>query len=216
MSGPGLLARVKQTYAGLTTYSDNATIDIEQALPGVSTTLKASHSFSTKFTRPRQFKFDFREGEGDRYVIWASGDSFFTWWKSTSVTEEYPKGEGATAFATAQLPTAGGALMVSPLLFAEAGLVGPLTGLETPEFAGAETLDGRETYKIKDDVRLNHWSDATRPTTVWIDAESFLVRKVLEERPSNTDLTDTITTIINPQTNPTIPANEYRFTPPKT
>ena len=215
MSGPGLLARVKTAYAALTSYADTATISTEQALPGVSDTLKASHSFSTKFTGPRQFKFDFRGGEGDRYVIWSSGDSFFTWWKSTGVTEEYPKGQGATAFATAQQPTSGGALMIAPLLFQDAGLVGPLSSMESPEFVGEEMLDGRATYKIRDDVRLNHWSAGTRPTTVWIDAETLLVRKVVEEKPSDTDLTDVIITTIKPEANPQIPSSDYTFTPPK-
>ncbi len=216
MTGASLLQRVQQTYAGLKTYSDTATIATAMALPGNPDLLRGSHTFSTKYTAPRQFKFDFRGGEGDRLVIWSSGGPFSTWWKATGVTEEYPQGEGATAFATAQTPTSGGALMIPTLLFPGAALEGPLANIKDPELLDPETLDGRQMYRIKADVRVNHWSEGTRPTTVWIDAETLLVRKVLEERPSTTDLTDTITTTITPQANIDIPATEYQFTAPKT
>lgn len=214
MTGPQVLARVQEVYSQLKTYSDSGTIVTEDGLPGTSTITKETHSFTTRFTGPRQFKFDFRKDGGDRYVIWGEGESFFTWWKSTGVTEEYPRGEGATAFAVSTLPTVGGALVISPLLFPTAGLQGPLSAFDAPKFLAIEDLGGRKMYKIRGDVRLNHWGTGVRPTTVWVDAQTFLIRRIVEDTATNSSVKGVTTTTLTPVANPAIPAAEYKFTPP--
>jgi hypothetical protein len=65
-------------------------------------------------------------------------------------------------------PTQGAALLIPPLLFQAAGLKGPLVDLQAPRYLGIEEIGGRRQYKLTADVRLNHWSEVTRPTMVWI------------------------------------------------
>lgn len=214
-----LLAQTRAAYAALNTYADSGVVVVEYKPPGAPALIER-HAFTTRFRAPRQFYFDFRKDSsagGERFVIWCPGDDFNSWWSTTGVHETYPKGEGATAFAVGALPTAGSVLLIPPLLFQPAKLQGPVIDMTGSRYVGVEDVVGRRSHKLTADVRLNHWSETTRPTTVWIDAETLLIHKVLEDAPSGVGAgtLDRVTTTFDPKPNPKLDDAQFCFAPPK-
>lgn len=213
-----LLAQMRAAYAGLSAYADSGTVLVEEQPLGAPMIVER-HSFETRYAAPRRFYLDFRKGEGagdERFVIWCEGETFSSWWSATQATEHYRRGEGANAFAVGTLPTSGAALLIPPLLFQQAKLQGPLIDMSAPGYAGSEMLAGRLHHKLTAMVRLNHWSDAARPTTVWLDTETLLVRKVLEETPTGmgSGVVQRVTTTFEPRADPALDDAGFRFTPP--
>jgi hypothetical protein len=161
---------------------------------------------------------DFREGK-ERLVIWSDGGDFQSWWSATGVHQTYPRGTGATAFGTASFPTKGAVLLVPPLLFSQAGLQGPLVALKVPRLAGTEDMDGHRVHKLVGEVALTYRTGLgghARPTTVWIDAQSLLVRKIVEDTPAGSPQgsVDRVTTTFKPQANPPLADSLFRFAVP--
>lgn len=221
-SAEQLLSQTRANYAVLESYADSGTVfteykDVQGPL------IAERHSFTTRYRAPRQFLLDFNEDKqagGDRFVIWSDGGDFNTWWLTTDVHERYPKGQGSYAFAQAALPTKGSSAQTPPLLFANAGLHGPLSDLARPKLVGMEELAGKPCHKLIGEVGLAYGTGAvtnTRPTTVWIDAETLLVRKIVEDAVtgSPTGSVDRITTSFEPLANPELDDAQFRFTPPK-
>lgn len=209
-----VVAKMKAAYAGLKSYSDSGSVLTEDKPIG-STMITEKHSFTTRFAAPKKFRFDFRKQGGERFVVWSPGETFNSWWSATGVAEAYAQGQGVNAFAMAELPTVGSALMIPALLFQAAQLEGPLVGLEGVKLAGSEQVGGRATYKLTATVKLNHWGGQSRPTTVWVDAETFMVRKVVEDTPTGMGgATSRMTTTIDPKPNAATTAADFTFKPP--
>jgi outer membrane lipoprotein-sorting protein len=217
-----VLERSRAKYAALKTYSDTGTVTTEYLGPGDSgSPLVERHTFNTFYRAPRQFFFEFamdpKVGE-ERVVVWSDGTDFNSWWSATKVHDTYPKGQGANAFALAAFPSKNSITQISPLLFAQAGLHGPLTDLKVLRSDQTENVNGHRCYKVVGEVGLSYGTGAVtnlRPTTVWIDAESLLVRKILEDTPKNASGTDRTTTEFEPKADPQIEDSHFKFTPPK-
>ena len=216
---PDVFAKSKALYAGLKTYTDTGSVDYEFG-PAKSPS-REHHTFKTFYRAPREFLFDFvKQQNSDRFVIWGDAEAFHTWWQSTGIQELYPKGQGAGAFAAAATPTSHAVMMLAPLLFAQAGLAGTLTELGDIKPAGTETVNGRQCQKLvgvaKSVYAATGHETNIRPTTVWIDAETLLVRKVFEDSPQGTPASDVLrfTTTFEPRANPALDDALFRFTPP--
>jgi len=217
-----VLKRSRSAYAALRSYADTGEMTTDDLPPG-ATPIVAHHTFTTYYRAPRQFLFDFKKDSkagGELFVVWSDGGDFNTWWSATRVHETYPKGRGAVAFAMAALPTSGSALRIPPLLFAKAGLQGPVANLKEARLVGTEEVGGFSCQKLMGDViqtyaQTGH-AGAPRPTTVWIDTQSLLIRKIFEDTPK--DATpgshSRITTIIQPRTNPDLDDATFRFAVP--
>lgn len=217
-----LLAQSRANYAALKSYADIGTVFTEYK--GVDGPLIAErHTFTTRYRPPRQFLLDFKEDAqagGDRFVIWSDGGDFNTWWLTTGVHERYPQGQGAYAFAQAVLPTKGSSAQTPPLLFSGAGLHGPLADLARPKLAGMEELAGKRCHKLIGEVGLAYGTGTVtnvRPTTIWIDVETLLVRKIVEDNAAGSPAgdVDRITTTFEPLANPKLDDAQFRFVPPK-
>ena len=79
--------------------------------------------FSTYYRAPRLFFFDFtKHKNADRFVVWSDEEAFHSWWQTTGVENTFPKGQGASAFVTAAMPTKNAITQTAPLLFSQAGL----------------------------------------------------------------------------------------------
>ena len=78
-------------------------------------------------------------------------------------------------------------------------------------------IAGRPHHKLVAAVRQNHWSDVRRETSVWIDRDTYLVRKVLEDTPNGLGSgdVDRITTTIEPQIAPPLSESAFEFSPPR-
>jgi outer membrane lipoprotein-sorting protein len=216
-----ILERARATYAALQSYADTGVTMTEYQSPGAPAIVER-HSFSTLYKSPRQYLFDFQKDPkagAERFVLWGDGEDFHTWWSATRVHDIYSRGRGATGFALGSLPTKGTVLLVSPLLFPQAGLHGSIADLTVSGGAEIEDIGGLRCYKIIGEVRSAYGSGAisgARPATAWIDAGTFLVRKIFEDTPQGAGggIASRITTTFEPQANPTLEDGRFRFIVP--
>jgi len=207
--------RARDVYAGLHSYADTGVVLFEA--PSISET----HSFTTRYEAPRSLYFDFVKNENvDRYVIWSDAEAFHTWWKTTGVEDEYPLGSGIGAFAQADYLTAGAALKLLPLIFAQSGLQGPLTNFKEAMLDGTEKIGGHTCYRLvgrTSDVYTATGHEVNiRKVIVWIDTDTLLIRQVFEDTPKGTPVgqfTQTTTTF-DPHANPKLEDASFRFEAP--
>lgn len=217
-SADELLERMRAAYAALETYADTGTLVNEDKSVGAPLIIERS-SFTTRFAAPRRFHFEFKKTPTvteERYVIWCAGETFATWWSATQTTESYAQGEGQNAFALGEFPTGGTALLISPLLFAGAGLHGPIADFASPTYVGTETIADRPYHILGAKLRVNHWSETTRAAKIWIDVETYLVHKIVQDTPTDmgSGVVQRVTVTFEPTVNPPLDPAAFVFTPP--
>jgi outer membrane lipoprotein-sorting protein len=213
------LTRTRAAYAALKSYADTGSVDLE--FGPASGPVHEHHTFTTRFRAPRRFYFDFVKARNvDRFVVWSDDEAFHTWWQQASTADTYPKGQGTTAFVIGGVPTSQALTMIAPLLFPQADLIGTLTELGDLSAAGSEAVNGHPCLKFvgtaKAVYRATGHETHVRRTTIWIDAQTLLVRKVFEDTPQGTAGSDVsrTTTTIDPQANPVLDDSRFAFTPP--
>jgi outer membrane lipoprotein-sorting protein len=218
-SGPDILKKSQATYAALHAYADTGSVDAEFGPPnGI---VREHHTFRTLFRAPRHFLFDFvKQEKSDRFVVWADDEAFHTWWQATGVADVYPKGQGAGAFVAGGQPTLNSLMVLSPWLFPQGELDGALTEFQDASLAGTEAVNGHSCYKLtgvgKSVYRQSGHVSNVRKMTVWIDAQTLLVRRVFEDTAEGTGSdANRFTTTFEPQANPTLEDARFAFTPPK-
>ena len=214
-----VFARTRAAYASLRSYADTGTVDEE--IGSSAAPLRERHTFRTYYRAPRHFYFDFTKQENsDRFVVWSDDEAFHSWWQATGIAEVYPKGQGTAVFAIGGTPTLNALTQIAPLLFAQAGLTGTLTEFRDASAAGTEAVSGRPCYKLVGVARSVYGATGhvvnVRPTTVWVDVETALVRRVLEDAAEGTaaGTLNRFTTTFEPQANPTLDDTRFRFTTP--
>ncbi len=217
-----VLARSRAMYASLKSYADTGVVLYEYG--NAASPVRDQHTFKTFFRKPRHFYFDFLKGGkpgGERVVVWSDDHAFHSWGSGLGIENTYPKGTGNSAFVTSIYPTYGSIVMISPLLFPGAGLIGALEEFEPSGVEGVEIVAGRKCHKVAGIAKSRYISGRevnVRRMTAWIDAETLLVRKVLEDTPRGS-IAGTVarrTTSFDPQANPTLDDARFRFTPPAT
>jgi hypothetical protein len=208
-----VMQRSRAMYAELRSYADTGTVINEYGVSGTD-----RHTFTTVFRRtPRGFVLDFRKQAGDRFVIWGDPDAFHTWWKTTGVQSDYPNPNNTGAL-TSGANTAGTVSKIPTLIYAKAALVGDFTHLRDLTVDGSETIAGhrcdrligtaRDVYGTGREVNLHKM-------TIWIDGESLLIRKILEEWVPLPGQRSRVITTYDPQANPAIDDSRLRFSPPR-
>ena len=217
-----IVARSRAAYAALVSYSDTAVVEIEIGTRG-GPLLRERHTFATRFREPRHFFFELIEDEaagGDRFVVWSDEQAFKTWWKTTGVEETDPPGRGVAALVTAFGVTNGAAAIVTPLLFPQTDLKGPLLDFAEGVLEGTESIGGRECHRMKGVQRPVYANTGrvgqVRDTTLWIDAEAFLLCRVFEDTPrgSPAGSVQRVTTTFKAQANPALADEAFRFVRP--
>jgi outer membrane lipoprotein-sorting protein len=212
-SAESILQKTRDTYAQVKSYADTGVVLYEY---GASSEDK--HTFSTLFNRaPRHLLLDFHKQGGDRYVIWADPDAFHTWWKTIGQQTDYPNPNNAGALNLSAPNTGGIALKIPTLLWGKA-FESAMLKIADPVLEGTEEIGGHRCQRI-----AGRASDAyaatgnevnVRKVTIWIDAESFLVRKILEEWKPLPGQRNRVTTIFEPQANPALEESQFKFVPP--
>jgi outer membrane lipoprotein-sorting protein len=217
-----LLEQSRAKYAALKTYSDTGTVRTELVLPGnTDPATVETHTFTTFYRAPRQYFFEFKKDPNvgdERFVIWADNADFNSWWSATKVHDTYPKGHGDEAFALGAFPTKNAVMQLAPMLFAQAELHGPVVDLKVLSSEQIEQVNGHRCHKLVGEVGLAYGTGTVtnvRPTTIWIDAESMLLRKVLEDTPKGTSGIDRVTTTFDPQADVQIDDAHFKFSPPQ-
>ena len=81
-----------------------------------------------------------------------------------------------------------------------------------------ETVGGHPRYRVTGDVADSYGATGRQVNahriTVWIDADSLLIRKVLEEWKPLPGQVSRTTTLFEPQANPALDESRFRFAPP--
>jgi outer membrane lipoprotein-sorting protein len=212
----------RAAYAALQSYADAGVVVTESQSPGAPL-LVERHTFTTYYHAPREFYFDFKKDPkagNERLVIWCDGGDFQSWWSATRVHQTYPQGTGASAFGTSAFPTKGSVVLIPPLLFSKAGLQGPLVALKAPRvLSDTEALKGVRVHRLVGDVAIRYATGLgghARATTVWIDAQTLLVRKIVEDTPAGSPegSVSRTTTTFQPQANPPLADSLFRFEVP--
>ena len=134
-----------------------------------------------------------------------------------SRTQEAVSSGQAGALQTAAHRTRGTSLLIPSLLYTQAGLSGTITQIEGAQVTGTDTINGRACHKITGTavMILSGRRNNERAVTVWIDAESRLIRRVFEDTkglPGNTFSRLTVT--LDPRANPTIEDARFQFKVP--
>jgi outer membrane lipoprotein-sorting protein len=217
-----VLAKSRSKYAALKSYSDTGIVVTESSSSGGPKIIER-HTFTTFYHSPRQYYFDFVKDPKvakERLVVWGDGEAFHRWWSTVGSEDVYPRGQGTTAFALSGYQTKGSILQIAPFLFSQAGLQGTLTNFGDVEPAGFEDVDGAKCHKLVGVARDVYGATGkevnVRRTTVWIDAQTLLLRRVLEDTPKGAvagSVSRTITTFI-PKANPSVDDKQFRFTVP--
>jgi outer membrane lipoprotein-sorting protein len=220
--GDRILKQAREAYQGLGSYSDHAQVLAEMQLPGGPLT-RERHEFTTAYRAPRDFVLIFEEDPAagaDRYVLWSDADAVYTWWSATGVTESYPPGTGLSAFGVSAFPTRAAVLQILPLIFADTGLSGPIVDVASATLDGEEDVDGHPCYRLQGVGRSGYATgggETLRRTTLWIDKRSFLVRRVFQDTQEGglAGAIDRQTTTFEPQGNPELGDDDFRFAPPR-
>jgi cytochrome c biogenesis protein CcmG, thiol:disulfide interchange protein DsbE len=183
-------------YRGFTSYADHGALKARFST-GVVRTL----TFDTAFKRPNGFRFEYDE-DADRakpFVIWTDGGHARSMWylKPGVVTDDTSV---RNPVGTAAGVSSGASVLIPQLLAPEVLGVSPLGGLEALTLAGVEPIDGHPSFHVHGSVRT--WA-----VDLWIDRDSYLVRRVTEH--VHLDLArgpfDVETTVgYTPRANPTL------------
>jgi hypothetical protein len=224
--GIGLLKRSLDLYSRLPAYTDSGTAVREGA------GLVDRWKFATYFRRPLDFRFDFQgvtsqsaglavDSSSQHIVVWMIQGELQSFNQQLRTHNTVPRtGNQPAELLNASAGTVGTSVLIPSLLFAKADLPGTLRQIREAAQVGFESVNGHRCHKIVGTAAQFYPSGRktnVREVTVWLDAESLLVRKVFEDTPqgypSNAYLRLTIT--LDPQTNPRLEDANFRFTVPK-
>ena len=213
-----LISRSRAMYAALNSYSDTGAVISEYG--SASNPSKDQHTFTTYFRRsPRGFYFEFKKQSGDRFVIWGDPEAFHTWWKTTGVKTDYPNPNNVGAFIGSEVTTKGASSKIPSLLYKKGALPSDFINFTDGVVEGKEDLGGHQCYRLtgtaKDVYGATGREVNIRKMTVWIDSESLLIRKTVEEWKPLPGQVSRTTTTFEPQANPTIDDSKLKFTPPQ-
>ena len=209
-----ILESVRAKYGSLNSYSDTGEVINE-----FGTSSKETHKFTTLFNRaPRAYLLDFTKQSGERFVIWGDPDAFHNWWSAINGRTDYPNPNNTGVFTGADVHTIGVAMKVSSLLYPKANLQGSFTNYREITVDGTENISGHNCYRLVgtavDIYGATGRESNLRKMTVWVDADSMLIRKVVEEWKPLPGQVSRNTTLYEPIANPAIDASRFKFTPP--
>ena len=223
-----VLGKMRAAYAALTSYADSGTVLDET----VSYTDRST--FRTFFTRePNNLFIEFRGHRhgvqsGNRVplkqhmVLWMENGELQTWMSESQAHETYPRAAGkqVNAVKIAGLYTRGISVLIPSHLYTNAGMASPMHAAEEVEADGFETVNGRKCHRLLGIERWRYPSGqetGVRPITIWIDAETYLIHKVLQDTPKGypRNQIDRRTTTIKHRANPKLTPAQFRYTVPE-
>jgi outer membrane lipoprotein-sorting protein len=154
--------------------------------------------FRTAFVRPDQFRFEYDDPDPEKpYIVWAKGDEVRTWWYVKPGVQNPPSLGRGIAGATG---VSGGSAHTIPTLLLPGQIGGrSMASLTDLTRLPDEPADETPCFKLQGKF-------ADRPTTLWLEKETYLIRRIAED----TKLAKT-TTVYQPEVNKEIPATELEF-----
>lgn len=210
MTAQEVLKRMARTYAECRSYRDTGEVTSVFSAPGMEAQ-RVHESFSTAFVRPHRFRFEYQyrhsiDGSPSTYVIWEEPERLATWWSLGHSVEQPATLSHAVARASG---ISSGASIRIPALLAPERVGGwKLTDLLDLQLAGLEAVDGMDCFRLEGRYPLDP------PVRLWIDSDSYLLRRVEERQVFDGFVAETVTTY-SPATNLEIPDEELLFEPPE-
>jgi hypothetical protein len=169
LSSSQILNRMAATYSQCDTYVDTGTaFTVFKSADGTWIKVKP---FATAMVRPDQFRFEYsEEGEPDsRLVVWRNGNEVRTWWALTKKAEQAESLGLALAGATGV--SSGSAHTIPALLMPYEVGGRQLTDLQQVARGEDEALGAHKCFTIEGLY-------AGRGIKIWIDQDSYLVRRI--------------------------------------
>ena len=222
-----VLGKMRTAYAALTSYADSGTVlDETSGFTDRST-------FRTFFTRePNNLFIEFR-GVASEYklgnrlpltshmVLWMESGELQTWSSASQAHETFPRaaGQQVNAVKNAGYYTHGISVLIPSHLYSQSGLASPVHAAEEVEADGFETVNGRKCYRLLGVERWRYPSGqetGVRAITIWVDAETYLIHKVLQDTPKGyprNEISRRVTTIKH-RANPKLTPAQFRYTVP--
>jgi hypothetical protein len=221
---PDVLKKSIAYYATLSSYADTGTL--REEVPGIVNDAK----FTTYFRREtRDLYFDFQEltstnpenkhtidMTANRTVVWMFKGEMQKYEAKTRAHDVVANGAQVRALQGLVHATTGASILIPSLLYSQSNLPGTILQIDQATVAGTEEVDKHRCHKITGTAAFVYPSGQranVRPITVWIDAETQLVRKVFEDtpegRPAGAFLRLTVT--MQPQANPAVPDSRFQF-----
>lgn len=222
-----ILAQSRAAYAALASYADEGLVTEE------ATGFVERARFRTSFRQPTHFFYEY-EGLSTKYasgieapdrahqVLWMAGGDLEKWDAVLRTHDTYPRAAGGqvSAVASTGARTRGTGVLIPSLLFSKSRLVGTIQEFADFEVAGAESVGGHPCHKLIGVARSTYPSGQVvnvRPTTVWIDTRTLLIRKVFTDTPKGypAGSIQRLTITIEPRANPALADSVFRFVVPE-
>ena len=226
MTAEEVLQRTRALYPTLESYADSGSVTDDKGSFVNRSSFRTYYVSKTRnfFFEHRQIASEYQSGLKlplkDRLVLWMFHGQLQVWNSGLGSVEEFPEGTNQVApFVPAGAGTSGAAILVPSLIYAKANLVATIQELGDVTSAGFEDLRGRRCYKLVGIARSVYPSGQVtnvRPATVWIDAETFLIRQVFTDTPKSypRGQISRLTIAYEPRLNPRLHDSLFTFTVP--
>ena len=180
-----ILRLTAKAYRTSTSYVDSGTV--RTVYTNASREWTGETSFKTAYVAPYEFRFestmrDMPNVEAN-FIAWRDRDGVKTWYNLnpdigadiTSIQDALDTGAGISRDASGMIPG---------LIFPGTKLGGDIVRLTSAVRLEDAQVDGFDCFQVQG----FRWPNTGRPTTVWIDKDSFLIRQVYEEQEIKGDL----------------------------
>ena len=202
-----VLNRMAKTYANCKSYRDSGVVKSVLILP-VNGKQITEKPFTTAFVRPDRFRFEFKAMEfgGERYLVWQGGNDVKTWWDVKPGVEKVESLGLALAGPTG---VSGGSAHTIPALLLPREVGGRrLTDITEPKRLADAKIDNVDCFVLD-----GQFGD--RPMTLWIDKQTFLVRRIAERDKLSLWTNVEKTTTYDPIIDDVVPDEKLAFDYPK-
>jgi outer membrane lipoprotein-sorting protein len=226
LTAEDVLQRTRALYPTLQSYADSGTVTEERGAYIDRSSFRTFYVSTPRnfFFEHRQIASEYKTGQRlpltNRIVIWMLDGQLQSWSSALGSHQEYPEGSNqVSAFVQATAGTSGAAILIPSLIYVKANLVTTIQELGDVTSAGVENLRGRRCHKLLGIARSVYPSGQVtnvRPATVWIDAETFLIRQVFTDTPKGYPhgSINRLTIAYEPRLNPSLPDSLFTFTVP--
>jgi outer membrane lipoprotein-sorting protein len=200
-----ILERTAKVYRECKTYRDSGAA--KTVFIGDSRNRTVTKPFTTAFVRPDRFRFEYLDRRGeeefDRYLIWKKGQDVRRWWDLRPGVQESTL-DGALS--AAKGVSSNSSYAVPSLLLGPIRGWGLVTDLANAARKADGDLDGSRCFVIQGGTE-------DEPKTLWIDQQTFLLRRI-DEQNTFDDFRTEETTTYEPVLDEEIPESLLVFDPP--
>jgi len=222
-----ILAKSREAYSKLKTYSDQGTV-VEQ-----SDNIFNRARFRTFRRQPKDFYYEYgwrtSTGSGGtisiggHLVFWMKNGDLETWDEVGKMHRSYPAGSSnqITPIAGGYSSTHGALPLIASFLFPKATILNDVAEIATLSYAGMENIGGHKCHKLVG-IAQSHYPSGqtfnTRPVAIWIDADTYLLRQFFTDTPRNRGAGEIyrVTITVNPVPNPTLSDANFTYKVPST